>query len=95
MKNLITISSIMIVENGLVTILRFFVGLKAFLSFDESKSAALFNFVLPVIFAIVWFNLRDISSEKNGFYGASLSLMTKYEEELNSMKNNRDQPLSE
>lgn len=80
MKNLIKISALMLMENGLVMILRFFVGLKAFLSFDESKAAALFNFGLPVVFAIVWFNIKEISTEKNGFYGASLSLMTKYEE---------------
>ena len=69
----------MLFENGFVSILRLFVGIKAFLSQDESKIGALFNFVLPVIFAIIWLNVRDIASEKNGFYGAPLSLMAKYE----------------
>ena len=61
MKNLITISFLMLVENGLNGILRFMVGLKAFLSSDQSKINALINFILPVIFAIIWLNIRVIA----------------------------------
>lgn len=88
MKNLIKISTLMLFENGFVSILRLFVGIKAFLSQDESKIGALFNFVLPVIFAIIWLNVRDIASEKNGFYGAPLSLMAKYEQQKQVLRNN-------
>ena len=75
MKNLTMITALMLIENGLNGILRFFVGLKAFLSQDQQKIYALINFVLPVIFAIIWLNIRVISLSKNGFYGAPLSRM--------------------
>ena len=86
MKNLIKISTLMLFENGLMTILQFFVGLKAFLSQDESRFGALINLVVPVIFGIIWLNMRDIASQKNGFYGAPLSLMAQYEEKKQTKK---------
>ena len=80
MKNLIKISTLMVFENGLMTILQFFVGVKAFLSQNESRAVALVNLILPVIFGIIWLNMRDIASQRNGFYGAPLSLMNQYED---------------
>jgi hypothetical protein len=60
-------------------ILRFFVGVKAFLSQDESKGFAVFNLVLPIIFATFWTYISHIAESKNGHYGAPLSLMKKLE----------------
>ena len=75
MKNLVVISMLMLIENGLNAILRLMVGLKTFLSSDQSKLAALLNFILPVIFGIIWLNIRVMAQSKNGFYGAPLARM--------------------
>ena len=73
MKNLITISTLMMMENGLNAILRMMVGLKAFLSQDEQKVWALFNFVLPVTFGVIWLNIRVVVTAEKLFYGAPIS----------------------
>lgn len=39
----------------------------------------MYNFVLPVIFGILWLNIRVISQTKNGFYGAPLAVMKQSE----------------
>ena len=70
----------MLIENGMNLILRFFVGLKAFLSQNESKSLAVLNVILPIIFATLWSYIYYVAESKNGHYGAPLSLMKKFDE---------------
>ena len=77
MKDIVKVSALMQVENGMNLILRFFVGVKAFLSMDESKGLAVLNLALPIIFATFWTYISHIAEQKNGHYGAPLSLMKK------------------
>ena len=79
MRNIIIISSLMIIENGMNLILRFMVGLKSFLSQEEEKSFALLNFTLPIVFVTCWMYVRQEAEIKDGHYGAPISLMKKFE----------------
>ena len=76
MKNLILISTLMIFENSINCILRFFVGIKDFFtSQEQSKFVYIFEFAEPLIFATVWFYIWHISKTKNGHYGAPISIL--------------------
>lgn len=79
MKNLINVSTLMLVENGLNIVLRFFVGLKTVFNQEDGGITAFVNFVLPIIFFYSWIYVRYESSQKNGHYGAPISLMKKFE----------------
>lgn len=67
-NNLTTISSLMIIENGIMIILRFFVGLKLVLSqaIDHSmetgqrgsKTIPFINFSIPIFFIFCWAFIR-------------------------------------
>lgn len=51
MKNILSISTAMLVENGLNLVLRFFTGLKTFFNQEsQSGTTAVVNFVIPLFF---------------------------------------------
>ena len=60
----------MISENVMNCILRFAVGLK--LLFEEKQS--LKNFILPILFGLLWCVICTLACKKNGDYDAPPSL---------------------
>ena len=80
MKNLLNVSSAMLVENGLNIVLRFFVGLKTFFDSESGGTTSFVNFVIPIIFFHCWLYVRYEASIKNGHYGAPISLLKKFDE---------------
>lgn len=88
--NLLTISSLMIIENGIMIILRFFVGLKLVLSqaIDHSmesgqrgsKCLQFISFTVPVVFIFSWAFIRlEAQSRSASYYGVPISLVQQYE----------------
>ena len=77
-KHIITIASLMLVENACNGILRFFVGVKLLLE-DHTRYGEALNFLFPVFYACFWLHVYNIASTKNGHYGAPPGLI-KHEE---------------
>ena len=75
MKNIQYISALMLFENSINCILRFFVGVKQFLSSPNTVFLPMVNFAMPLIFAIFWSYVCYISQGKNGHYGAPISML--------------------
>jgi hypothetical protein len=67
----------MLCENILNFILRFFVGLKFMLNNVDEKNSikSLVYMVIPIIFAITWGIICCKSRKKNGEYGAPAGMM--------------------
>lgn len=76
-RNVSKIAYLMLSENILNCILRFFVGIK--LLFFEKMT--LKNFLVPAIFASIWAVVAILSYQKNGDYGAPRGLLYMQEEE--------------
>jgi len=91
MPNLLTITSLMLFENGIMIILRFFVGLKLVLSqgIDHSvdawqrgsKALYLVNFAIPLFFIFAWAYIRiEIQNRSGSCFGVPVSLVKKFEQ---------------
>lgn len=76
-RNIISITYMMLSENVLNFILRFFVGLKSMLkNFDEkSEIKSLVYMTIPLLFGICWAFVCCKAKKKNGEYGAPPGMM--------------------
>ena len=95
MHNLLTITTTMIIYNGMMIILRFFVGLKLVLSQDETERGGLsflflLFFAIPIAFVLAWSFVRmEVTARSASSYGVPISIVKRYERQLGPEKRDR------